>query len=206
MTTADAFMKDQTKDNLRLWIAGAVVASLAVLGGGYALGVQPQLAAASKAHTDQIASTSQAQALQLRVAAMKAKDANKAALEAAETQYETAVPSTLAAQTFVRQVNTTAAADNVTVSSITPGSATAYTPPTTTAPAVTDPRITAANFVVIPMSVVVKGAPADVSTFTHDMQTGARTFLVNSFATTTNEDGSGTDTASLAGFVYALKR
>lgn len=67
---------------------------------------------------------------------------------------------------------------------------------------VTDPAITASNFVVVPMSVVVRGSVDHTVQFVRDIQQDERLFLVSGVSTATDETGT---TATLTGYVYALQ-
>lgn len=113
----------------RIWGAGCVVATAAIVAGGLLLGVQPQLAHADEANAAAANTEAQVAAAQGKVAALSKVAASQAELEAKATALDKAVPTALQANTFIRRVNTVAALDVVDVQSIAVGSATAYTVP-----------------------------------------------------------------------------
>ncbi|MGG7306641.1 hypothetical protein ACQXVK_05540 [Curtobacterium sp. AB451] len=70
-----------------------------------------------------------------------------------------------------------------------------------------DAQITASNFVVVPVTVAVKGSYDQAIGFTKAVQNGDRLFLVNGLAATNSESGGDpmTDQSwSLSGYVYVL--
>ncbi|WP_416393913.1 MULTISPECIES: hypothetical protein [unclassified Curtobacterium] len=70
-----------------------------------------------------------------------------------------------------------------------------------------DAQITASNFVVVPVTVAVKGSYDQAIGFTKAVQNGDRLFLVNGLAATSSESGGDpmTDQSwSLSGYVYVL--
>lgn len=213
----------------------AALAAAVIVAGGWFLGVQPQLAAASAA-TDQtasIATTNDANRLELTRLEKQFASIDKSKAELADLGKS--VPSTSSTNAFVRELNSVAVSSGVTITSITIADAQQYTPPQTAAetptdsssssataspsasasasasagpvlPAApkahTDGSITSSNFDVIPVSVAVTGDDAKALQFARGVQTGDRLFLANSFAGTTNADGS--KSWSLTGYIYVL--
>lgn len=92
-------------------------------------------------------------------------------------------------------------------SSASPASApTAAATPDAPAPH-SDAQITASNFVVVPVTVAVKGSYDQAIGFTKAVQNGDRLFLVNGLAATSSDSGGDpmTDQSwSLSGYVYVL--
>jgi len=110
----------------------AAVASLAILAGGFFLGVQPQLdrAAAADAERGSVASTNTSTRTELdrlrdQAAQMPRMQAELAALRAS-------VPADAQASALISQLDATAEASGVRVSSLTVGDAQAYVPPAAT--------------------------------------------------------------------------
>lgn len=216
-----------TKHHLSLVIA--LVVGVAVLAGGWFLGVQPQLAVAASNQAQQttIDATNDRNRAELTrlAAAFSGLDATKAELE----QLRASVPSTVDTESFVREIDANAAAAGVQVTNVTIGDATPYAPasaePASSATATpgtasegdeaapsadarTDPAITGTNFSLVPVTVAVHGSYDEALAFTKSMQTGARLFLVSGIAAA-SEDEDGTppmqsQSWSLSGSVYVL--
>lgn len=220
-------------NSARLWTLGAVVAILALLGGAAGLGVQPLLAAAAAADATTATTNTQNAASRVELARLTRVAATQSALEAQSADLELAIPSALQLNTFTRDIRKIAERDGVTLDSIVPAAGTAYVPPVTAEPAATatpaatdgeaaapapaetadprspwfgatDPMVTSDNFVLVPVSIVVKGTAAATTAFATDVQQGDRVFAVNSFTSTTNPDG--VTTAVLGGVIYAIDR
>jgi hypothetical protein len=119
------------KNNLRIWVIGSVAVMAALLLGGWFVGVQPFLAAAStaSASADQVAASNQA--TQTRLAGLVRQSNHMDELKAEEQSVAAAVPSSLDANGFVDRINAIAADSkvHVVVQAVTPGTPQAYTPP-----------------------------------------------------------------------------
>ncbi|WP_375406666.1 hypothetical protein [uncultured Amnibacterium sp.] len=216
----------------RLWTLGAVVAVLALIGGAIGLGVQPLLAAAATADASTTAAHTQNDALRLQLAKLSRVAATQSALEAQSAALTTAIPETLKLNTFTRDLRDTAALDGVVIQSIVPATGSAYaapassvqqpaaaaTPSASAAPSAapapvapvkspwlgkTDPLITGANFVVVPVTVVVTGTDAATLAFASDVQRMGRLFAVSSVTSTTTD---GVTNVAIVGAMYALDR
>lgn len=123
------------RNNLRLWIMGSAVVMVALLAGGWFLGAQPFLAAASAASDSAAQVASANQTAQIRIAGLAKQSAHIDELKAQEAAAVQAVPATLDANAFVAQVNAAAALAGVTVQAVTPGNPQAYAPPASIAAA-----------------------------------------------------------------------
>lgn len=203
--------------NIRIWGIVCGAATVAVLAGGWFLGVQPQLAAAATSADSALAVDAQNQATQIKIAGLTKAAAKLDDMKAQNAVLLKNVPTVLKPNTFIRRVTEVAALDGVNVVSITPGDSIAYTAPASasgtadsgTASAIplakTSPLITGSNLAVVPVSVVVSGGPDAVLQFAHDIQNDERTFSINGVQTSKN-DGSTTINATLTGYIYVLKR
>ncbi|MGN6408637.1 MAG: type 4a pilus biogenesis protein PilO [Curtobacterium sp.] len=221
------------KNRLSLFVA--LAATLVVLAGGWFLGAQPQLAQASdnsaqQADIDATNARNRAELHRLEKAytSLDETEAELAALRAS-------IPSSTDTASLLTQLNGAGAASGVTVTSITIGDPKAYTPvaaaepdasasaspsaeatasaaPTGAAtPAAptphSDAQITSANFVVVPVTVAVKGSYDQAIAFTKHVQNGDRLFLVNGLAATSSDSGGAPmddQSWSLSGYVYVL--
>lgn len=117
------------RSTLRLWAIGSVATMVALIGGGWFVGAQPLLSAASSASetASQVAAANQT--TQIRLAGLEKQSKDMGALQAQVAQADVAVPSTLDANSFVQRINQIAAVKSVTVVSVAPDTAQAYSPP-----------------------------------------------------------------------------
>ncbi len=208
----------------RIWIIGAILSILVLVGGGWVLGIAPQLAIAASANADRANAIISNQRNQLLLAKLKSDYQNIDALKNQLLALRAAVPPKEDIPSFVTELNTLSAANHVTLKSLTVSDAKPYTPITqaqspgaskTNLPQ-TNPKITSANFVVVPVQITVTGNYGNVLSFVNDVQMGQRLILVSSLTTTgaTNSKGvkgspsttSGSQRvdSTLGGFIYVL--
>lgn len=123
------------RNTLRLWVIGCVAAMVALVAGGWFVGAQPLLSAASDAAQSaaEVASTNQTTQVQLAGLAKQSRDV--ATLNAEKQTAEAAVPTTLDANAFVQRINDIATSVGAKVQSVSPGTPQAYAPPTSIATA-----------------------------------------------------------------------
>jgi Tfp pilus assembly protein PilO len=196
--------------NLRIWGIASGAAVVAVLAGGWFVGVQPQLASAATSAQSAAGVDAQNQATRTKIVGLTKAAAKLDEMKAKDAVLQRAVPSILKPNTFIRRVSEVAALDGVDVVSISPGDAAAYSAPDSGGTAglalgKTNPLVTPANFAVVPVTLVVSGAPDAAIQFTHDIQSDQRAFSINGF-NTTKSDSSTEVTATLSGSIYVLKR
>lgn len=205
--------------NLRIWGIACGAAAVAVLAGGWFLGVQPAFASAAAATQTADGIDAQNQATRIKLASLTKAAAKLDSLQATDALLLKSVPSVLKPNTFIRRVGEVAALDGVSVVSITPGDAVAYSAPasvssadaapagTAASPALaaTSPLITPANFTAVPVAVAISGSADAVVQFTHDVQNDERVFAINGIQSTKN-DASSDVTSTLSGYIYTLKR
>lgn len=118
-----------TVDRNRLWILGAVVVMVAVVAGGWFLGIQPQLDAGSAANqTQQTVEAQNAQSAATLVA-LKKDYQGIGALKKQLAQLQQSVPSTAAMSDFVTELDQLGGAHGVSVTSISVSDALPYVPP-----------------------------------------------------------------------------
>ena len=208
----------------RIWIIGSILSIFILIGGGWILGISPQLAIAASANSDRANAIISNQRNQLLLAKLKSDYQNIDALKNQLLGLRQAVPPKEDIPSFVTELNTLSAANKVTLKSLTVSDAKPYTP-TTQTPAAgasktsspqTNSKITSANFVVIPVQVSVTGDYGRVLSFVNDVQMGPRLVLVSSLTITgatnsTGVKGSPSTTAgaqkvdsTLGGFIYVL--
>lgn len=186
-------------------------AALALLLGGWFLGVQPQLAAAATAASTATNVQTQNQATRMKLAGLTRAAAKSDSMQIENARLLKAVPSILKPNTFIRRINEVAALDGVEVLAITPSNAVAYSAPVAANAAgglvlaKTSPLINPGNFAVVPVTVSIKGDSDSVVQFMHDIQNDERTFSISVFQI--GKDGEKTGvSASLSGSIYTLRR
>jgi Tfp pilus assembly protein PilO len=203
----------------RIWAIASGAAVVAALCGGWFLGVQPQLANAATAITNEASVTTQNQATMIKIAGLSKAAAKQDAMQAEAQVLDDAIPEILKPNRFIRRVNEVAALNAVSVQSVTPGDAVAYAPPasatgTAAAPAGTlpapklartSPLITAQNLAVVPTTVVVTGSRYAVMQFAHDLQNDQRVFTITGLQLSKDDNSSGVS-LSLSGDIYTLQR
>jgi Tfp pilus assembly protein PilO len=211
----------------QLKVLVTVVLMIAVVAGGWMLGVQPALASAFAADEARADVQSQNEAIRAELVALQAAEAELPALEADLTTLNASIPFTDDSSALIDGIHELARDADVVVDGITLEDPQPYAPPQAAAPAAettadpagetagetsvdplqpaTDPRITPANFVLVPVSVAVSGSFGDVLDFVRGVQTGPRLFLVNKLTSATDAEGNGSKvTANVGGFVYVL--
>lgn len=195
----------------RLMLLLAAVAALAVVAGGFFLGVQPQLARVATANEESRSIASSNEATRTEIARLREQAKGLPKMRAELAALRSSVPSSAAVSAFIGQLNTTAEGSGVKVATITVGDAAAYTPPVEATPAAgtaatgaatatptptpsataavpqapkttTDSSITAENFSVIPVSVSVNGEFAQALSFVKGVQSSPRLFLIDSIS------------------------
>ncbi|OIQ81243.1 pilus assembly protein, PilO [mine drainage metagenome] len=205
----------------KLWTVGAVSVMVAIVGGGWLLGIQPQLTMAANADRTRVGVEAQNSTNEALLVRLKRDYQGIDALRQQLDSLRVAIPADAQMSTFVKELNILASTHKVTVKSITVNDAKPFTlagtPSNGAQKAPTNPKINPANFVVIPVQFSVTGTYAKVLDFVHDVQMGPRLFLVAtlSSAASSNSPGvvalkkavvssPGTVDATIGGFVYVL--
>jgi len=196
------------RSKLSLIVAG--VAALALVVGGWFVGVQPQLAAAAAATQQRTEIDGRNDVVRAEITRLAKQYDDIGTLKSQLATLSASIPESTDTTPFIEELDQAAAASGVSISSLAFGDAQAYVPPAApdtatgeatgaatpsptataepsaapSAPAVaTDPLITSSNFTVIPVSVSVDGSDSGALDFTSAVQDGARLFLVNSIGT-----------------------
>lgn len=115
-------------DSNRIWYIGAVVAMVAIVVGGWFLGVQPQLDAATAAQTQRANIQRLNTVNEATLRALQAEDAKKGELLDEFAQLSASVPALPQFPAFLDEVNQIATSNNVVVSNATTSSNVAYEP------------------------------------------------------------------------------
>ncbi len=202
----------------------AVLAVVVAIGGGWFIGISPQLAVAKSAKADRSNVMAANQRNQILLAKLKRDYLNIDALKNQILTLQESVPPKADIPSFVTELNSLANARGVIVKSFSVGDAKPYTPTpqgsngksSSSGTSQTNPKITASNFFPIPVQISVSGEYAKVLDFVNDVQLGRRLFLVSALSSmgSTNSNsvkGSSTPSAggqrvdcSVTGFIYVL--
>jgi Tfp pilus assembly protein PilO len=220
-------------DKNRIWTIGSVLLIVAVLGLGFLLGVQPQLAAIATANTERAAVEATNAAAEAKLAALKKQFEGIDELKTELATLVESVPTGANAPELVDQLDALAKGVGVTLTSITVADAQPYTPVEAVAapapapdpesdqasadavvvvpepvappgaPPLTNPLVTPGNVAVLQVQVSVKGSYAQVLDYVNGLQSGKRLFLVTSLSTTASSENNGIVEATIGGLVYA---
>lgn len=220
-------------DKNRIWTIGSVLLIVAVLGLGFLLGVQPQLAAIATANTERAAVEATNAAAEAKLAALKKQFEGIDELKAELATLVESVPTGANAPELVDQLDALAKGIGVTLTSITVADAQPYTPVEAVAapapepapesgeasadavvvvpepvappgaPPLTNPLVTPGNVAVLQVQVSVKGSYAQVLDYVNGLQSGKRLFLVTALSTTASSENNGVVEATIGGLVYA---
>ena len=174
-------------DKKRFWVVSAVFAMVVIVGGGWLIGIAPQLAAVASANQNR-ASVELANAKnQILLTSLKKDYQNIDTLKKELDSLRAAVPASAEISTFVTALNALANSHQITVKSISVNDAKPYTP----VAEVTNLKITAANFIIIPVQFSVAGDYVKVLDFVNDVQTGSRLFFLSTLSITGSTTATG---------------
>jgi Tfp pilus assembly protein PilO len=208
-------------DKNRLWVVGAVITIVAIIGGGWILGIQPQLSAIANANQKRASVQAQNTLNETLLVKLKKDYQGIGELRQQLNSLRTAVPASAEIPAFVTELNTVAKKYGITVKSISINDAKPYSPSATaaggTSSTTTNPKITPVNFVLIPVQLMVSGPYARVLDFVHQVQIGSRLFFVSMLSSSGSTDINGTANskrstiatpeqvdATVGGLVYVL--
>ena len=214
----------------RLWTAIALIVSLAVLGGGYVLGVAPALASAQASAASTASARAQTQVQQKVLSDLqeqaKSVDETRAALEDLRAQ----MPPDSEYSAFVDAVIAAAAATGVVVTSVNSEDALLFfaapgaepipdpsteptdstdgqtTDETAPAPEPAPPALSSAGLVSVPVTITIKGSSDAVFAFVDKMRLSERLFLLRSLSVAPLIEADAVISAgSLVGQIYVLE-
>lgn len=193
----------------RVWGLITVVVVLALVAGGYFLGVSPFLTQQAQAESARRDAEAENDGLQSQIAALQAAEKNIDAYQELAADYDALVPRTVESQRFIRSLDALASQNGVTISEIKIDSFLSYGAPAADAnstdelapPPYTNAKISDKNFVIVPFSVTVEGGWGESLAFINQLQFGDRLVLYTSIEQET------TDTAYstvIDGYMYVL--
>lgn len=171
-------------DRFRLSLIVIGVVAVAVLFGGWALGIQPQLDALGRA-TQQTAATKQLNDVQAaKNAALAADNEHLADFQAQLTADQGQIPTARSQQPLIDQLNAAAATNGVAVSSLVFDSAVAYVPPA----GVPAPLPAGQTLVAVPTTITVMGPRPNLEAFAGALQVSSRIVSIASSQYTGPDD------------------
>lgn len=213
----------------RIISLASILAMLLIPVVGWFLVAQPQFAAAAAADQQTADTQAQIETSAAIVEKLKADSANLPELTTTLDGLRSSIPAGVDSSAYIDGLDALAGANSVTITSLTVGDPAAYVaaiPPVdpnavvpdpsaegdaaAAAPAVvadpafvTNDLITSSSFVTIPVTVAVSGDYARMLDFVKGLQSGNRLFLVSAISTA-RDTTTGTLTATVEGFIYAL--
>lgn len=119
----------------RIWAIVTAIVSLAVLAGGWFLGVQPQLAAASASAQQQASVESQNTASRAQISQLSAAEKKKDALHSQLAELKLSVPPGVDGDGFLSEINALIGSTGVALQNFALQTPVPYVPPVTAAPA-----------------------------------------------------------------------
>jgi Tfp pilus assembly protein PilO len=191
----------------RLWLVGAVVLIAVMLAGTWFLGVSPQLGAAATSAADTASVQAQNVANQQTLDALKKQYEDIESLRSDLEDLRESVPPELDQASMLDELNTLAAANGVTIASVTFEAPQPYLPGDATDPEViaASASVSSGNFYVVPVKLSVTGPTGAAFAFLNDLQTGTRLFLVYELSITgTDDPNSGVSTFGISGEIFVL--
>lgn len=206
----------------KMWVMGAVLVIVLIIGGGWLVGIQPQMSAIADANQKRATVQLQNATTQALLVKLKKDYEGIDKLNQQLNLLRVAVPASAQISTFVTELNTLASSHQIIVKSISISDAKPYSPSVATtgsaqSTTTTNSRITSANFVLIPVQLSVSGPYAKVLDFVHQVQIGSRLFFVSMLSSTGSTDTKGTVNAkrttaatpekvdaTIGGLVYVL--
>jgi len=210
----------------KLWVVAGFSLVIFILGGGWLVGIAPQLAIASNAQKDRANVLTLNVANQLLLTKLQKEYQNITPLKDQLDLLTRSVPASANNSSFISELNSLATANDVTIKSITITDAKPYTPSTQVpsgnasqeAPLPqTNSQITSTNFVVIPIQISVTGSYVNVLEFVNGIQMGQRLFLISTLSSagsiiskggvsnpSPSKSTSGKVDASIGGYIYVL--
>lgn len=199
----------------RIWALITAIVVIALLAGGWFLGVSPQLERAATAALNEQGVDSQNQIAQAELAKLAADKKNEKTLDDELSKLQQQIPVTSEDPSFLRDIQALASRYKVTITDYERGDTTPYIAPAAAAPAdattsdssatdtaaaapvsadpvpLTDPLVTSESLVTVPVTVAASGSYTDLTRFQNALQDMTRLYLVTGVTVKQNEASSG---------------
>lgn len=186
----------------RIWVLLGSVVIVAVLAGGFFLGVQPELAAASRSADDRVLVESQNAELERSLKELEQQAAQTPAIRSEIEVLRRSIPASPAHAELLRQLDAFASAAGVRVTSFSPQDPVAFLAAPQYASLV-PASVTGDTFAVLPMTLSATGSLEQVTQFVAALQTAERLLFVSDVVLSLDE-ATATYTADITASMYAL--
>lgn len=186
----------------RIWVLLGSVIIVAVLAGGFFLGVQPELAAASRSAGDRVLVESQNAELEMSLKELERQAAQAPAIRSEIGALRESIPASPAHAELLRQLDAFASAAGVRVTSVSPQDPVAFLVAPQYASLV-PASVTGDTFAVLPMTLSASGSFEQVTQFVAALQTAERLLFVSDVVLSLDE-ATATYTADITANMYAL--
>ncbi|MCI2239012.1 hypothetical protein MO973_29875 [Paenibacillus sp. TRM 82003] len=191
----------------KLWTAGAVLVSLALVLATWFLVISPQRAVAADLATDRAAAEASNASIRLKTEQLQAQFTTLPERRAELAEIRSEFPSEVEVPALLRSLEQYATSAGVTLVSITPGALEAYTPGVDPA-AATAPASSGTAISALPVTVAVSGSFAQTELFVKQVQADMKRYLLLENASLAAEDSAaGTTSAvttTLIGRIFVL--
>lgn len=197
----------------RLWIIGSVLAIVAIIAGSFLLGVQPLLAAATKADVDRANVMAQNQAQEATLATLKEQFKGIDKIEKEVKDLRVVIPDGHAQDRLIQKLADMGTESGIFIRDTTFSEPVTFLPPESLDASYPDPAVTAAttsltsgNFLVIPVVISAECAEYEpLMVFIDKVQHSDRLFLAYDFGILLDEvDGVPTWKLTISGHIYVL--
>ena len=186
----------------KTWVISAILAIVAIVGGGWLVGIQPQMSATGEANQKRATAQLQNATSQALLVILRKDYEGINKFKQQLNSLRVAIPSSAEIPTFVTELNSLAISNQIIVKSISVNDAKPYLPAVASSgsaqSATTNSKITSANFILIPVQLSVSGPYAKVLDFVHQVQIGSRLFFVSMLSSSGSTDTKGTSNANRA--------
>ncbi|WP_337062735.1 type 4a pilus biogenesis protein PilO [Kineococcus sp. G2] len=191
----------------KLWTAGAVLVSLALVLATWFLVISPKRAEAADLATDRAAAEASNASIRLKTEQLQAQFATLPERRAELAEIRSEFPSEAEVPTLLRSLEQHATSAGVTLVSITPGALAAYVPGADPA-AATTPTASGATISALPVTVAVSGSFAQTELFVKQVQADMKRYLLLENASLAVEDSAAGETSAvtttLIGKIFVL--
>jgi hypothetical protein len=195
--------------NNRLWAIGATVLIVALLAGTWFIGVAPQLASATKSAFERVSVEAVNRGHEQTLAMLEEQFEDIESLRKDVEDLRKEVPTAAEQPALIDQIQALAAEHGVIVNNIGFAEPTPYVAGDSTDPEVSEAMgsLASSNFIVIPVTMSVKGPEASVKAFLKELQTGTRLFLVYEISLDGTDEDPATDEVllTLSGQIFVLE-
>jgi Tfp pilus assembly protein PilO len=193
----------------RLWTIGSVLLMVLILAGGYVLGVQPQLAAASTSDQDRLNQEAQNAVLATDLNALKTQFESIDDVRAELADIRLEIPQAADLDDLIDQLSVFASESGVTITDYVAGEATVFVPSVDGAVEQAEEPVanadpSASQFVTLPIDITLEGNYDSLLSFLNSAQLGKRLFLAYGVDVSNDEEDANKYVLKVSGFAYVV--